>query len=169
MCVHGRLLSGELLLTVLPFCLQDISAKAPIVAHDLAPRQSLDSAARLPRLPRSSLNDRRFDREPPTPEEGFEDVGLNDDQKQHPKKRGGFFAKFGGEHQHQHQQQQQQHHQEGAPASNSNNSSNNNLAAVSRLLLPGRKRGQSGSGGAELGQIERPTTATSSMQQEVHA
>ncbi len=128
---------------------QDISARSPIVAHDPAPRQSLDSA-RFPRLPRSAVSERRFEHEPPTAEEGFEDVGLNDDQKQPPKKRG-FFAKFGSE---------PHPHAETTPAS---------TPTVPRFLMPGRKRGHSGSGqGSELGQMERPQTAAS-MEQEVQA
>jgi len=39
------------------------------------------------------VNERRFEREPPTAEEGFEDVGLNDEQNK--PKRKGFFSKFG--------------------------------------------------------------------------
>ncbi len=94
------------------------------------------------------MNERRFDREPPTAEEGFEDVGLNDEHKQQPKKRG-FFSKFGSE-----------PHQDVAPG---------NSPTVSRFLIPSRKRGQSGSGqGSELGQIERPNTAAS-LEQEVQA
>ena len=115
----------------------DISAKSPVVTHETVPRQSLDSV-RFPRFPRSSINDRRFDKEPPTAEENFEDVGLNDDQKQQPKKKG-FFSKFGGEHQ-------------DTPGTSTPTTS------TSRFFT--RKRGQSGQG-AELGQIERPQTATS--------
>jgi hypothetical protein len=77
---------------------QDISAKSPVLADTTTiGRQSLDSA-RMPRLPRSAIGERRFERQPPTTEEGFEDVGLNDEQKQAPKKKG-FFAKFGDSHQ----------------------------------------------------------------------
>ncbi|KAJ9130623.1 hypothetical protein NKR23_g12106 [Pleurostoma richardsiae] len=116
----------------------DISARSPIVIHDaLPPRQSLDSA-RFPRHPRSALAERRFGREPPTAEEGFEDVGLNDEAKQHPQqpKKRGFFSKFSDG-----------VHQEAGPG---------NATPVSRFLIPGRKRGQSGQG-AELGSIEPRT------------
>lgn len=124
----------------------DISAKSPIVVHETIPRQSLDSA-RFPRLPRSSINERRFDRQPPTAEENFEDVGLNDDQKhQQPKKRG-FFAKFGGEH-------------------NETTATSTPPPTITTSRFFTRKRGQSGQG-AELGQIERPRTATSAEAQEV--
>ena len=130
---------------------QDITARSPIVTSDPAPRQSLDSA-RFPRLPRSSINERRFEREPPTPEEGFEDVGLNDEQKAHPpqphSRRRGFFSKFGGVHQ--------------------ENTGPTTPSTGSRFPFPGRKRGQSGQG-AELGQIERPQTSSSSEAQPVQA
>ncbi len=139
---------------------QDICAKSPIIVTD-QPRQSLDSA-RFPRHPRSSLAERRFDYEPPTPEESFEDVGLNDEnakqgqhpaqQPQQPKKRS--FFKFGSEHQ--------------DVGANANPGSQSNT--MSRFL-PGRKRAHSGSGqGAELGSMpvlgERPGTAISAHEQE---
>lgn len=121
-------------------CPQDITARSPIVANDGAPtRQSLDSA-RFPRMPRSSLTQRRFEKEPPTQEENFEDVGLNDDAKQQQPKKRGFFSKFGDSH----------------PESASNSS-----PTASRFsLISGRKRGQSGQG-AELGSMDRPETAGS--------
>lgn len=74
-----------------------------------------------------------MERQPPTAEEGFEDVGL-DDQKQQPRKRG-FFSKFSD-----------QQGRERTPSPQP--------AAMSRFL-PGRKRGQSGQG-SELGAIEHP-------------
>lgn len=80
-----------------------------------------------------------MERQPPTAEEGFEDVGL-DDQKQQPKKRG-FFAKFSD-----------QQGQERAPSPQP--------AAMSRFL-PGRKRGQSGQG-SELGAIDQPKVLVTS-------
>ncbi|KAK0632552.1 hypothetical protein B0T14DRAFT_36599 [Immersiella caudata] len=133
----------------------DISAKSPIVVVDSAPRGSLDSS-RFPRMPRSSLGDRRFGhfgpQEPPTPEESFEDVGLNDENKpnqhssQQPAKKRGFFSKFGSD-----------ATAEGTPAVHVNGQS------MSRFL-PGRKRAQSGQGD-ELGAmpssgIDRPVTST---------
>ena len=130
---------------------KDITARSPIISGDPAPRQSLDSA-RFPRLPRPS-NERRFECEPPTPEEGFEDVGLSDEHKQlqppqpHSRRRG-FFSKFGGE------------HQEGTGTAAP--------SAISRFPFPGRKRGQSGQG-SELGHIERPSTPGSAEVQEVEA
>ena len=113
---------------------QDISARSPITGHDVPTRQSLDSA-RFPRLPRTAI-DRKMERQPPTAEECFEDVGL-DDHKQQPRKRG-FFAKFGDT------QDKDGHLAEPSP--------------VSRFLMPGRKRGQSGQG-SELGNMDRPQTA----------
>ena len=103
--------------------MQDISAKSPVIPQESFGRQSLDSA-RMQRLPRSAIGDRRFERQPPTAEEGFEDVGLNDEQaKQQPKKKG-FFSKFG----------------EGSESANAQS------PTTSRFHLPGRKRGQSGVG-----------------------
>lgn len=146
---------------------QDISAKTPITT-DVAPRQSLDS--RFPRAPPTSSllkqqqqELRRFEqREPPTPEEGFEDVGLNDDSKHNvPPKRRGFFSKFGTD-----VTTTTPVHHDLTPSTNGGG----NLQTMSRFL-PGRKRGQSGQG-AELGAMpissaERPNTATSLQAQEV--
>ena len=98
-------------------------------------RQSLDSA-RFPRLPRSAIDRRMMERQPPTAEEGFEDVGL-DDHKQPPRKRG-FFSKFGDS--------QDKDGQLAEPS------------PVSRFLMPVRKRGHSGQG-SELGAMDRPQTA----------
>ncbi|TWU77079.1 hypothetical protein ED733_008069 [Metarhizium rileyi] len=105
----------------------DITARSPVISHDGLGRQSLDSA-RFRRLPRSAI-DRHFEREPPTAEEGFEDVGL-DDHKQQPRKRG-FFAKL------------------------TESQDSNGQPTVSRFLMPGRKRGQSGQG-SELGTMDYP-------------
>jgi hypothetical protein len=106
-------------------------------------RQSLDSAY-LPRLPRSAINERNFERQPPTAEEGFEDVGLNDEQIKQTKKKG-FFSKFG------------EGTEPAAPQP----------PTTSRFHLPGRKRGQSGVG-EELGSIKKPETADPSEATEVH-
>jgi hypothetical protein len=111
----------------------DIQAKSPVVVHETT-RHSLDSG-RFPRHPRSSIRDHSFDREPPTAEEGFEDVGLNDENRPHspqqqPKKKS-FFSKFGD-----------------------SQEPNSNSQGMSRFI-PGRKRAQSGQG-AELGIMERP-------------
>lgn len=121
----------------------DISARSPVLPHDIG-RQSLDSA-RLPRLPRSAVKERRFERQPPTAEEGFEDVGLNEEHKQ--VKRRGFFSKFGESSEPSPQTQTQ-------------------TQTSSRFHLPGRKRGTSGVG-EELGSIQRPGTPNSKEGKEV--
>ncbi|KAK6068663.1 hypothetical protein SCUP234_11066 [Seiridium cupressi] len=115
--------------------------------HDIPSRSSLDSA-RFPRMPRTSVRDRSFDREPPTAEEGFEDVGLHDEtnkqqqsQTQAPKKRS-LFARFGDS-------QEPNTHGQG----------------MSRFI-PGRKRAQSGQG-AELGSMDRPNTSHSNEGQDM--
>ncbi|KAK2626162.1 hypothetical protein QTJ16_004424 [Diplocarpon rosae] len=82
------------------------------------------------------MNERRFERQPPTAEEGFEDVGLNDEAKQ-PKKKG-FFSKFG----------------------DNNVEPSTQSPTSSRFHIGGRKRGQSGVG-EELGNMQRPGTAGS--------
>ncbi|PQE11193.1 pumilio like proteiny domain family member 6 [Rutstroemia sp. NJR-2017a BVV2] len=115
----------------------DISARSPISPVDgYGSRQSLDSV-RMPRMPRSAIGDRRFDRQPPTAEEGFEDVGLNDEaNKQHQQqtKKKGFFSRIGDD----------------------------------AFHMPGRKRGQSGTG-EELGSIPKSNNAPSAVEAtEVH-
>ncbi|KAI0012917.1 hypothetical protein F4779DRAFT_566205 [Xylariaceae sp. FL0662B] len=120
----------------------DISARSPVTVHDI-PRQSLDSA-RLPRFPRASIRDHSFNQEPPTAEEGFEDVWLQDDQKhpQQQQKKRGFFAKF-------------------------SESQEPNVHAGMSRFIPGRRRAQSGQG-SELGNIERPKSRSSLEEQETH-
>ncbi|KAH9891533.1 hypothetical protein F4778DRAFT_751991 [Xylariomycetidae sp. FL2044] len=123
----------------------DITARSPVVVHD-PPRQSLDSARFPPRVPRTSVRDHAFDRTPPTAEEGFEDVGLNDEQKQfqtQPKKRG-FFSKFSDP-------QEPHTHTQG----------------MSRFI-PGRKQRPQSTHEAELGPIERPKSSQSIDAQEMH-
>lgn len=124
---------------------QDITARSPVVGHDLPARQSLDSA-RFPRLPRSAA-DRKLSPELPTADEGFEEVGLDDAAKQQsapaPHRRRLFFTKF-----------TEPHDKEPSTAT----------PGMGRFLT-GRKRGQSGQG-AELNAIERPRTATSVEAQE---
>ncbi|KAI1814736.1 hypothetical protein GGS20DRAFT_547151 [Poronia punctata] len=118
----------------------DICAKSPIIVHD-PPRQSLDSP-RFARNPRMSVRDRFFDREP-TAEEDFEEVGLNDDQKQSQQqsKRKSFFAKFS--------ETQEPH----------------TIGQGMARFIPGRKRAHSGQG-AELGPVERPASSLSTHPQE---
>lgn len=132
----------------------DISAKSPVVVIDSAPRGSLDSS-RFPRLPRSSLNERRFGhfgQEPPTPEESFEEVGLNDDKpspqtQQPPARKRGFFSKFGGDH------------------PTADGAQGVHTQPLSRFI-PGRKRAQSGQGD-ELSAMPSPVTANMLKEQEV--
>lgn len=69
----------------------------------------------------------------------FEDVGLNDETKQIPKKRG-IFARFG------------ENTENPAPGDHPRPSSSHR-----GFHLPGRKRAQSGQG-AELGNINKPAT-----------
>jgi hypothetical protein len=101
-------------------------------------RTSLDS--RAVRLPRSAVNSNTFAKPGATEEEGFEDVGLNDEAK--PKKRT-FLSRFGE-----------------SASDNATNSTEPTAPAHHGFHLPGitgRKRGQSGKG-AELGTIERPAS-----------
>ncbi|KAH0562113.1 hypothetical protein GP486_003189 [Trichoglossum hirsutum] len=109
----------------------DISARSPVVRYDVTPpRKSLDSRAM--RLPRSATSERRVEREPPTPEEPFEEVGLNDEPKL---KKKGLFFHFGD-------------------ALNTSNPTSN--STHSGFHFSSRKRGHSGQG-AELGKIEKPS------------
>ncbi|KJZ76687.1 hypothetical protein HIM_04023 [Hirsutella minnesotensis 3608] len=108
----------------------DITARSPVMTHELPARQSLDSM-RLHRESKSALG-RRIDHEPPTPEESFEDIGLDDHKQPQPRKRG-FFSKFG----------------------ESTDKDSTGQPGVSRFLMGGRKRGHSGQG-SELGSLERP-------------
>lgn len=130
----------------------DISARSPMPNSDFPARQSLDSA-RLPRLPRSAV-ERSFE-QPPTAEEGFEDVGLDDHKYQpqqqpapqaQPQKRG-FFSKF----------------------SDSRDRDASSNPSVSRFLMHGRKRAQSGQG-SELTPMDNgpPKVTVSSEGQEMH-
>ncbi|ERF74642.1 hypothetical protein EPUS_00772 [Endocarpon pusillum Z07020] len=113
--------------------MQDISGRSPVLRGDSFPsRTSLDSRAM--RLPRSSVNGSTFEKPQSTEEEGFEDVGLQDESK--PKKKS-FLSRFG------------------ESASDTHSSTGDTGKSHFGLHLPGRKRGQSGQG-AELGHIERP-------------
>ncbi|KAK1777364.1 hypothetical protein QBC45DRAFT_191158 [Copromyces sp. CBS 386.78] len=133
----------------------DISAKSPISPttgdFSFAPRQSLDSA-RFPRMPRQSiLSERRFRRDFTTPEESFEEVGLNDDKQQtQPAKKRGFF-KFGSD---------APEHATGTPLKEKENGQ-----AMSRFL-PGRKRGQSGQGAELMPVADGPSTANTALQEQ---
>lgn len=80
------------------------------------------------------MNGETFHRPQSTEEEGFEDVGLQDEPK--PKKKS-FLSRFG--------------ESASDPPSTVGETNKSHFG----LHLPGRKRGQSGQG-AELGNIERP-------------
>ncbi|KAL0475390.1 hypothetical protein QR685DRAFT_46194 [Neurospora intermedia] len=135
----------------------DISAKSPVSPtageFTFAPRQSLDSA-RFPRTPRQSVfSEHRFRRDFSTPEESFEEVGLNDDKQQaQPAKKRGFFSKFGSD-----------AFENATPLKEKENGQ-----AMSRFL-PGRKRGQSGQGAELMPVADRPSTATALQEQEVQS
>ncbi|KIX04609.1 uncharacterized protein Z518_05479 [Rhinocladiella mackenziei CBS 650.93] len=113
----------------------DISGRSPILQADsYSSRASLDSrtASRFPT--RSTLNSSTFE-EPTAEEECFEDVKLDEEAKQNPKKKS-FLSRFGD--------------------------SNGEIPTPAKEdgkhhfhLLPGRKRGQSGTG-RELGDLPRP-------------
>lgn len=110
----------------------DISARSPISQTDTATsRTSLDSRLSRP-THRPMVNGSNFEPPEPTEEEGFEEVGLNDDVK--PKKKG-FFARFGD-------------------SAAQTSSGQNNRPATPHLgfHLPGRKRDQ-GHQGSELGNM----------------
>lgn len=83
----------------------------------------------------------QLERPQPTEEETFEDVGLNDEMKHPPKKRG-IFARFG----------------ENSESSAVGGDNSRPSSSHRGFHLPGRKRAQSGQG-AELGQITKPATA----------
>jgi hypothetical protein len=90
----------------------------------------------MARPSRSAIKANQFERPQPTDEEAFEDVGLNDEAKQPPKKRG-IFSRFGD-------------NSETMATSDTSRPSSSHRG----FHLPGRKRGQSGQG-AELGNIDR--------------
>ena len=116
--------------------MQDISARSPVCPQDAsATRQSLDSKLNHPS--RSAAKSDHFERPAPTDEEGFEDVGLNDERKEAPKRKG-IFSRFGDSSEPQ-----------------TNGDAPRPTSSHRGFHLPGRKRGQSGQG-AELGNIEQP-------------
>ncbi|MCJ1475952.1 hypothetical protein MMC13_004616 [Lambiella insularis] len=110
----------------------DISARSPITHSEAnSTRQSLDS--RSPRTPRSAINGSgRFEPPKATDEEGFEEVGLNDDVK--PKRRS-IFSRFD--------------HSVDSPTSEDSSRPGSSHRG---FHIPGRRRGQSGQG-SELGNI----------------
>ncbi|KIW06926.1 uncharacterized protein PV09_02592 [Verruconis gallopava] len=111
----------------------DISARSPVSAYEPPLRQSLDSRRNLNAYsPRPSFQDRErasFQQSRDTPEDRFEDVGLNDEPKQ--QKKRGLFSRFG-------EDRTEPVTSEAKPAT-----------AGTRFLsgiTGGRKRGQSGTG-----------------------
>ena len=112
---------------------QDISGRSPIVHSDsYTSRTSLDSRrSGLP--PRSSLSADAFARPPPleSEAEGFEDVRLQDETLNKPKKKS-FLSRFG------------------ETSEEPNGDGKHHFS-----LLSGRKRGQSGTG-SELEPVQRP-------------
>ncbi|RMZ85709.1 hypothetical protein DV737_g397, partial [Chaetothyriales sp. CBS 132003] len=111
----------------------DISGRSPILhADSYASRTSLDS--RSVYLSRPALNGGTFRKPGETRDDGFEDVKLNDDasRQQQPKKKG-FLSRFGDV--------------------NSHDSSGTEQKSLG-FHIPGRRRGQSGSG-QELGDVQR--------------
>ncbi|ORY09063.1 hypothetical protein BCR34DRAFT_382840 [Clohesyomyces aquaticus] len=133
----------------------DISARSPIPDCLDHPRQSLDArrsmdtrrsldARRSRAPPRSSFQERRTERTEETAEEGFEDVGLNDEPK--PVKKRGIFARFGD-----------------------NSSSSTDAAQEERptsshhhFVFTGRRRAQSGQG-SELKPMGTPAAPKSEV------
>ncbi|ODA78798.1 hypothetical protein RJ55_06182 [Drechmeria coniospora] len=112
----------------------DISARSPVATSPVSPTGQTFDSSYLPRVPRSAM-DRRIERQPPTAEEGFEDVGL-EDHKPPPTRLRGFFSKF----------------------AESQDRDSAGDTSVSRFFITGRKRGNSGQG-AELTRMERPPVA----------
>lgn len=109
---------------------QDISARSPICYSDTMPsRTSLDSRMASP----SAMHGSNFEKPEAMEEECFEDVGLEDEAK--PKKKG-FLSRFGD-------------FSSETQADSSPKVSSSHLG----FRLPGRKRGQSGTG-SELGAME---------------
>ncbi|KAJ4367487.1 hypothetical protein N0V83_007070 [Neocucurbitaria cava] len=127
----------------------DISARSPAqnCINETYPRQSLDArrsvdtrrsldVRRSRATPRSSMQQpRNSESQAEVPEEGFEEVGLNDEPKPQPQKKRGLFARFGDNSEKQEERPASSHH----------------------FSLTGRKRAESG-GGAELKPMSRPST-----------
>ena len=132
---------------------QDISARSPITdnVHETYPRQSLDArrsmdtrrsfdARRSRATPRTSMQQGRLsESHDQVPEEGFEDVGLNDEPKPQPKKRG-IFSRFGDN-------------------NHANDKSDERPTSSHHFSLTGRKRAESGAG-SELKPMPKPATET---------
>jgi hypothetical protein len=132
---------------------QDISARSPIqdCGIETYPRQSLDArrsvdtrrsldVRRSRATPRSSMQQHRESTDQPAvPEEGFEDVGLNDEPRPLPQKKRGLFSRFGDN-----------NHADDKKTEERPTSSHH-------FSLTGRKRAESGTG-SELKPMSRPST-----------
>ncbi|RYN35909.1 hypothetical protein AA0112_g4834 [Alternaria arborescens] len=129
----------------------DISARSPITdnVHETYPRQSLDArrsvdtrrsldVRRSRATPRSSMQQSRHsESHEQVPEEGFEDVGLNDEPKPQPKKRS-IFSRFGDN-------------------NHANEKTEERPGSSHHFSLTGRKRAESGAG-SELKPMPKPST-----------
>jgi hypothetical protein len=104
------------------------------------PRQSLDArrsvdtrrsldVRRSRATPRSSMQQHRDSTDHAVPEEGFEDVGLNDEPKAQPQKKRSLFSRFGDSNNHADDKKQDER-----PTSSHH------------FSLTGRKRAESGAG-----------------------
>lgn len=90
------------------------------------------------------MQERRTDsRDDATPEEGFEDVGLNDEPK--PVKKRGLFARFGD-------------------SNNTDSLQEEKPASSHHFSFTGRKRAQSGGQGSELKSMSDPTSPNPSTE-----
>jgi hypothetical protein len=132
---------------------QDISARSPMqdCGNETYPRQSLDArrsvdtrrsldVRRSRATPRSSMQQHRDSTDQPAvPEEGFEDVGLNDEPKPLPQKKRSLFSRFGDN-----------NHADEKKTEERPTSSHH-------FSLTGRKRAESGTG-SELKPMPRPST-----------
>lgn len=130
---------------------QDISARSPVqdCISETYPRQSLDArrsvdtrrsldVRRSRATPRSSMQQsRNSESRDGVPEEGFEDVGLNDEQKPQPQKKRGLFARFGDN-------------------NHANEKQEDKPPSTHHFSLTGRKRAESG-GGAEMKPMPKPS------------
>jgi len=126
----------------------DISARSPIQdnVHETYPRQSLDArrsvdtrrsldVRRSRATPRSSIQQpRHSESHEQVPEEGFEEVGLNDEPKPQPKKRS-IFSRFGD--------------------NNNTDKAEERPSSSHHFSLTGRKRAESGAG-SELKPMPKP-------------
>ncbi|KAF2131742.1 hypothetical protein P153DRAFT_286469 [Dothidotthia symphoricarpi CBS 119687] len=129
----------------------DISARSPMqdILGETYPRQSLDArrsvdtrrsldVRRSRATPRSSMQQHRPNSANPVPEEGFEDVGLNDESKPVPQKKRSIFARFGD--------------------NSSNDKQEERPTSGHHFSLTGRKRAESG--GAELKPMSKGSSET---------